>query len=194
MNFDIEKVIKTAMAIQYDFSNELFFQKPITADYSQRKTFAMREPTSIYKILTSLAMIYPDRNFAEVGCYNGMGTLAYLYGNPKAEILAIDHKRRGDWMIENKNYNVDYVTDSCFTHKFDKHFGVMLIDLSHNGKDEAVVMKNLEECGMIKDCIMVFDDIYFMDSMTEFWKNLDYIQKYDVTKYGHYTGTGIVVV
>ena len=97
-------------------------------------------------------------------------------------------------MIENKNYNVDYVTDSCFTHKFDKHFGVMLIDLSHNGKDEAVVMKNLEECGMIKDCIMVFDDIYFMDSMTEFWKNLDYIQKYDVTKYGHYTGTGIVVV
>ena len=77
---------------------------------------------------------------------------------------------------------------------------LIVLDIKHNGKEEIEIYNKLKEYNF-KGLLLV-DDIHFNDriplggiikgyNMKRFWDYID-LPKWDLTKYGHSTGTGLV--
>lgn len=87
--------------------------------------------------------------------------------------------------------NIDFIVTEDFT----KYLNILLqspfihLDISHDGIWENILLELL-----IKNNykgIMVMDDIYAFPEMKKIWENLN-LNKIDLTKYGHWSGTGLV--
>lgn len=68
---------------------------------------------------------------------------------------------------------------------------IVLLDISpHNGSDERRMLGMLLEREY--KGLLICDDIYYSESMTSFWNEVK-LKKHDVTCYGHFSGTGIII-
>ena len=71
---------------------------------------------------------------------------------------------------------------------------VILLDIDpHDGLQELAFMATLHRIGF-KGCLLI-DDIHLNIGMRGFWRHTQYnnIHSFDITKYGHKTGTGLVI-
>ena len=68
---------------------------------------------------------------------------------------------------------------------------IIFLDISHNGDDEIQMVSKILSAGF--SGLIFCDDIHVNDDMRRFWNSIS-LPKYDVTKYGHITGTGVIDV
>lgn len=73
---------------------------------------------------------------------------------------------------------------------------IVMIDIDHFEVIEREIIQRLNELGF--SGIILLDDIYhpqpkMKEAMQRLWNSLEY-KKYDVTKYGHWSGTGLIVM
>ena len=74
-----------------------------------------------------------------------------------------------------------------------------MLDIDHYGKTEQKIILKLEELGF--KGIVLLDDIHIRnvdqnmnEAMRNLWDWVSYPNKHDVTRYGHWSGTGIFTV
>lgn len=192
MTFNIDEIIRNSKNIRYNFTHDIL--KNIDLEYSR---YYMEDP-SYYALMTSIAQLYPEAQFVELGTSAGASSVAYLYGNqnPSKKIYTYDI------LLENKFIH-DGLKDRIIARKADVttcdfsdigKIDFLFIDISHNGDDEAATLRNLEKQGILKDCMVMFDDIHLNPEMKRLWDGIEADVKIDITKDGHVTGTGVILI
>jgi trans-aconitate methyltransferase len=188
--FDLNKVVEIQKDIEYDRYapclsklNDEFF------------SYFLRNP-DYYRLLTAIGIAYPDYSFLDIGTNKGASCLAYYYGNPKAKITTMDIVNCQIFLPEQVLNDIEFIICDSTTHKFERKYDIIFMDISHNGTDEKKLIQNLLEQGMLKDCAVLFDDIHLNPEMQEFWDSLNVPckQKIDITQYGHGSGTGLLIL
>ena len=120
--------------------------------------------------------------------------LGYLtYGKKISDslsILNISHDKSFESILKYNQSDVISTTEldlNLIANKFD----VIIIDVDpHDGNFERNAFK---KCKMINyKGIIIYDDTLLNNNMKTFWAELPEDIKIDVTKYGHWSGTGIV--
>lgn len=150
-----------------------------------------------YKLLTYLSSQLPaGSKIGELGTLYGNAAISLAY-NPEVSVFTCDPS---DYIKEGTGFkklpNIQY----------QKAFGqdilpevvdakIIFLDVDpHDGAQEKVIYDKLVSLGF--KGLLVCDDINWgfegVDGMRNFWRGIT-LPKYDVTQYGHFSGTGIVV-
>ena len=95
----------------------------------------------------------------------------------------------------NIEFRIKNVLDDL-TPEFVSKLKIVMIDIDHFGKIESLIINKLYKMGF--SGIIILDDIHHPQPkekllMENLWRNIN-LKKYDVTKYGHFSGTGIVIM
>ena len=89
--------------------------------------------------------------------------------------------------------NVEYMTADVL-HPMNNHLidsaSLIMLDTFHNGDWEQDLYDYLIETNW--KGIMLCDDIHLNSAMKQWWNNIPKHKKLDITKYGHWSGTGLV--
>jgi predicted O-methyltransferase YrrM len=187
MKFDLDAIIKASKNVSYNFRDDIL--KSVDIEYSR---YFMEEP-SYFKLLTATAMLYPDAQFFDIGTYRGASAVAYLYGKPNTLVHTYDIQNANQFIHDGLRDKIKVVHGDCRTMKFDVKPDIIYLDISHNGDDEANTLMSLDAQGMLKNCMVILDDIHLNDNMKRLWAGIESDQKVDITKDGHSTGTGVFI-
>lgn len=152
-----------------------------------------------YRLLAALSDLFHDKILVDIGTFKGLSALS-LAVNMQNKVITVNKENRSNFLgkaiddgfpIEIVLYNILKVRENEKLVEDIKKSSVILLDITHNGKDEKEFYEFLLEIDY--KGILVADDIYLKRNgdMLGFWKSIKE-KKYDLTEYGHWSGTGIV--
>jgi predicted O-methyltransferase YrrM len=156
--------------------------------------FPMEAGQNHHQLLAYLSWQLPDGSKVfDLGTQYGASALALSY-NPNVLVTTYDVNSYipRDVRSFRDVSNITGVIGNCFDYisNFTDAMIVFLDISPHNGEDERRVLRMLLECNF--KGILVCDDINLSDEMRSFFSDVT-LKKYDVTHYGHWSGTGIIV-
>jgi len=150
-----------------------------------------------YKLLSYLSNLYNNSLILDIGTYLGLSSMA-LSNNKNNTVITFDINE----LNINKNYpsvkdvkNIVYMVENILDNKakfYDmvKKSNIIIMDVDpHDGVQEPLFMDVFKEAGF--EGILILDDINLNKSMNDWWNSISY-EKYDISKYGHWSGTGLV--
>ena len=147
------------------------------------------------KLFAYLSKQLPDfSTVLDLGTLYGQSALGWAY-NPKVQVITVDIE---DHVAENQGYktreNIKFVKGNAIN-LVDTYLDntlVVFIDVApHDGLQEQDIISILEEANYRG--IVVLDDLFYNDEMRTLWNRIEGYKKIDVTKFGHWSGTGIVI-
>lgn len=143
-----------------------------------------------YRLLMHLSYSFDGIQIADVGTFKAASAVA-LAQNPKNKVYSLDVGNfRSDTPYENIEFEIgNYMTDEAIQSKI-LNSKLIFLDVDHLYTNEIWLYNFLTEKKW--DGIMVCDDIYLGEPMEKFWSEIKH-EKYDITQYGHFSGTGIVL-
>lgn len=144
-----------------------------------------------YKLLIYLSYQFKHQELYDIGTNEGASALA-LSSNPENTVLSYDvqslilndFSRKGNikFNIMNIIDNVDHAIKMLQS-------PLIFLDTFHDGSFENLFYNFLINNNY--KGILLLDDIKLNSNMENFWNSIKH-EKYDITKYGHGSGTGIV--
>ena len=144
-----------------------------------------------YKLLSYLSNEYTGEVILDIGTYKGCSSIALSY-NTDNKVFSFDIK---DYkVITRVPSNVEYIIGDITSSDYNSLLissKLIMLDTFHDGNFESKFyyhLKNIKWKGTL-----ILDDIYLNDSMKSYWEGI-VEEKIDLTKYGHYTGTGLVKI
>lgn len=153
-----------------------------------------------YKLLNFLAKQVAQTTksckVSDVGTLYGCSALSFAFGHPSVQVTTYDINNAVPNSPNIKTIaNVSNITRKYMSGQLDipniVQSDIVLLDIDpHQGTEELKFYQRLKQHGF-KGLLLV-DDIMLNEGMKAFWSEVD-LPKYDITKYGHWTGTGIVV-
>lgn len=157
--------------------------------YIKREYFnLMCSDTEHYKLIARIANSFNNETIYDIGSYRGLSAIALSY-NQSNKIISYDIENVLDCKVP---HNVDFKIGNCFEDEGLLKSPLIMVDVDpHNGKFEIEFMKFVSKNNY--KGMLIFDDIYLNDEMKEFWYSIEY-PKYDLTKFGHWSGTGLVEI
>jgi predicted O-methyltransferase YrrM len=164
-------------------------------DWAPECGYFPQEPgVNHHKLLAYLVKQLPANSLvADLGTYLGSSALA-LASNPKVRVITIDKlcQLEQDKQTCRDLPNVQVVTADCLK-CIDLYINASLILLDiapHDGAQERDLLLELRR----RDYkgVVVCDDSELTNSMRSFWESVEQ-KKINATKYGHWSGTGIVI-
>ncbi len=147
-----------------------------------------------YKLITYIARNIDCNKFVDIGTYKGKSALALACSQQSCTVTTFDICN----CLSKNELNISSIDNikikicDCKKHMSDllgTDFIVLDID-PHNGIEETKILNELRIHGY--KGLVLLDDINLNDDMKSFWNNIPE-KKLDVTKYGHWSGTGIVI-
>jgi hypothetical protein len=148
-----------------------------------------------HSLLSFLAKQLPEgAKVVDLGTLFGASALALAHGLPSGTIITYDIRDnipRGVASIRNVP-NIDVrVGDGIVAFESYLDADLILLDVDpHDGIQEKDFMERMMRAGF--KGVVVCDDIYCNAAMTAFWNWIP-IEKHDITRFGHLSGSGIVV-
>jgi len=153
-----------------------------------------------YKLLSFLAKQVAQTKttcvVADIGTLYGCSALAFALAHPSVKVTTYDinnvipNAQNIKTISSIPNITRKYMSAQIDLENISKS-DIVLLDIDPNeGEEEAKIVNKLKEYGF--KGLLVVDDINLNDKMKHFW-NAVKLPKYDVTKVGHWTGTGIIV-
>lgn len=141
-----------------------------------------------YKLLSYLTMQYNNILMLDVGTRQGHSALS-LAQNPNNKIITYDidnhWEDHGYPNIEFKLLDINKETAENLL-KAD----IIFLDIDpHEGQQETVFYDTL--CRINYKGIVICDDIHLTNGMDNFWNRIT-TEKYDLTEFGHWSGTGLI--
>lgn len=142
-----------------------------------------------YKLLAYFSQKYNDSTLLDIGTYKGCSALALSY-NPTNRIKSFDigNFRGLNDSPGNVEYLIGMATDDQYVELI-KSSPFIMVDVDHTGLFERQFHIHLQE--MEWKGILFLDDINLNDPMREYWAEIPE-EKLDVSRYGHWSGTGVV--
>lgn len=174
---DMEKFNDLTM---FDSEYQLFFKKNSGVEH--------------YRLLAYISKLFNDSILFDIGTNRGYSAIA-LSANPTNKVISYDIVKMPnvDNIINSpSNKNIEFKIGN-FMELEDAHkTNFILLDTVHDGKSEFEViefLKNIKWNG-----ILLLDDINceYFPALNDVWNNLD-LEKYNITKKGHWSGSGLVI-
>jgi len=154
-----------------------------------------------YRLYSYLSTFFDNVIILDVGTLNGRSAIA-LSHNENNKVLSYDiqnHININDHKIYSKQnilFNIKNIIEDL-NEEFIKNVKIVMIDIDHYETIETIIIKRLKELNfsglIILDDITKHPDPYINACMNRLWNNIPYT-KYDFTNYGHWSGTGIIVM
>ena len=149
-----------------------------------------------YKLLAYLSGQLPAGSLvADLGTFQAASAVA-LASNPAVRVRSYDLALQPPVVRQCKLPNVEFTEANCLDCVADyADAALIMLDVDpHDGKQESKLCDYLI-CHNFSG-ILVCDDIHLNQGMEQFWNvwsTEDAAKKFDVTPYGHWSGTGLVV-
>lgn len=145
-----------------------------------------------YRLLMYLAScLKGPEPMIDIGTYKGLSAAA-LGADSEQKVITYDIANYiPDNDVVKKMSNIEFRIANC-CNEMDTICSskLLFIDIDpHDGIEDAKIFKLLVENGF--KGLLVIDDIHHFEGMRNFFDSIT-LQKYDVTAYGHWSGTGIV--
>ena len=151
-----------------------------------------------YRLYSYLSTLFNDIKILDIGTYNGRSAVALSHNennkvisyNINDDIKDLHHKIYNKSNIEFRIKNILDDLDKEFL----KDVKIVLIDIDHFYTIEKMIIDKLKELDY--DGIILLDDIIHpsqkeFEAMQKLWNEIQ-DEKYNITKYGHWSGTGLI--
>lgn len=138
-----------------------------------------------YRLLCLFSTWFNDTTIYEIGTWLGAGTICLAY-NKNNKVISYDTTNNIN-VIENPNMKFvvgDYKNDKELLNS-----PFIFVDVATNGVVEQEIYEYLKSNNY--KGFTVWGGINLSEEMKSFWKSVTH-DKRDLTRYGHYTGTGII--
>jgi predicted O-methyltransferase YrrM len=159
---------------------------------SEFKTYFLAQPgAEHYRLLASISELYNNETLLDIGTYKGCSSLALSYNNSN-KIISFD-VIENSVQLHNIPKNIEFVIDDITLPKYHElliNSPFIFLDTDHDGSFENKFYEYLIEINW--NGTLLLDDIYLNDIMKKFWNMIPTNKKEDITKIGHWSGTGIV--
>lgn len=153
-----------------------------------------------YKLYSYLTTFFENSIILDIGTLNGRSAVS-LSHNESNQVISyniVDDIKNTNHRIYTKSnieFRIKNVLDDL-TPELVSKTKIIMIDIDHFEVIEREIIQRLDELGF--SGIILLDDIHHpapkeRDAMQKLWNSLEY-KKYDVTKYGHWSGTGLIVM
>jgi predicted O-methyltransferase YrrM len=146
-----------------------------------------------YRLLAYISSLFENEKLLDIGTNRGFSAIA-LADNKLNKVVSYDleeyntiAKIKNNPMYQNIEFKLgDFLElESLNDTKF------IMLDTAHDGYYEEKVINHLKKISW--SGLLLMDDInHTFVKLTEVWNSVE-LEKYDLTKLGHYSGTGLVV-
>lgn len=153
-----------------------------------------------YRLYSYLTTFFDNSIILDIGTLNGRSavSLSHNESNRVISYNIIDDIKDPEHRIYTKS-NIEFRVKDVLgdlTPELVAKTKIVMIDIDHFEVVERKIIKRLDELGF--SGIILLDDIHHpwpecQESMQRLWNSLQY-DKYDISKYGHISGTGLVVM
>jgi hypothetical protein len=186
IKLDVESINNVDLSLHEKFCewtpNSKYFQLPPGQEH--------------YKLIAYLASQIDGNVILDIGHYQGMSSIALAH-NPMKIVKSYDianclppqeHGKLTSMNLPNVAlsvgteyvYKIPELVEDC---------SMVVLDIDHNGVTETLLLREFVKAGF--KGIMICDDIYLNDAMKRFWNGVT-LEKHDISKYGHWSGTGLI--
>jgi predicted O-methyltransferase YrrM len=146
-----------------------------------------------YKLLSYLSNLFENEVILDLGTRDGLSALI-LSKNNKNKVITYDLLPKPNEMTQFEELipNCEFKQMNVFdeSNEIIKTSKLIFLDLDpHDGIQELKFMQLLESINY--EGIVICDDIEWFPAMAKWWSGVRQT-KYNVTKYGHGSGTGII--
>lgn len=143
-----------------------------------------------YKLIAHISTMFENSNLLDIGTYKGNSSLAMSY-NTSNRIHSFDLNDLKDLyeFPTNVNYYIDNVLNGNYRDLI-LSSPFILVDTYHDGIFEKQFHTYLKENNYLG--YLLLDDIKLNEEMKEYWNWIEE-EKYDISDFGHWSGTGIVI-
>ena len=142
-----------------------------------------------YKLLAYISQQYENSTLLDIGTYKGCSALALSY-NTSNKVISFDI---GNFInLSDIPSNIEFVIDDVTDEKYIDMIlasPFIMLDTAHDGSFERKLHSHLQNIKW--EGLLLLDDINLNDAMREYWQSITE-DKYDVSDYGHWSGTGLV--
>ena len=143
-----------------------------------------------YKLIAYISTMFDNSNLIDVGTYKGNSALAMSY-NSSNKVHSFDLKDFID--LHGLPVNLTHYIDNVLNENYKDLIltsPFILLDTFHDGTFEKQFHSYLKENNYIG--YLLLDDIKLNNEMKEYWNWIEE-EKYDVSDFGHWSGTGLVI-
>ena len=154
-----------------------------------------------YRLYSYLSTFFNNVTILDIGTLDGRSAISLSHNennkvisyNVVDQIYYTNHKI---YSKKNVSFNIKNVLDDL-TEDFVKNIKIVMIDIDHYEQTELIIINKLKELKF--SGIIILDDITKHPEpdinicMNRLWNNIT-DTKYDLTKYAHWSGTGIVII
>lgn len=158
---------------------------------THQEYFHMRSGQEHYRMLIHLGQQFNNEELIDLGTYRGSSALA-LAQNKNNKVFSLDilNDRESDIGMQNVEFYIGQVfTDADIQARLLKSQFIFL-DIDHRYTNEIWVYDFLALNNWTG--LLVCDDIHLNAQMKQFWNEISH-PKMDLTKYGHWSGTGAIL-
>ena len=157
-------------------------------DGEYRKYFLEDAGAEHYRLLEAYSYHYFNRTLLDVGTFKGCSALA-LSSNPSNRVVSFDITNE---VTVEKPENVEFVVGDILQASYQPlilNSPFIILDTFHDGIFEREFLAHLRAINW--HGTLLLDDIYLNDEMRAVWREIKE-SKEDLSRLGHWTGTGIV--
>lgn len=154
-----------------------------------------------YRLYSYLTTFFDNITILDIGTLNGRSSISLSHNNSN-KVISYDicnHINNNNHKIYSKpniKYNIKNILEDL-NEELIKNVKIVMIDIDHYETIELEIINRLKELNfsglIILDDITNHPDPQINICMNRLWDNIQ-DKKYDFTKYGHFSGTGIVVI
>lgn len=154
-----------------------------------------------YRLYSYLTTFFNNITILDIGTLTGRSSIALSY-NINNKVISYDihnHINNNNHPIytkKNVSFNIKNVLDDL-DEDFIKNIKIIMIDIDHYETIETLIINKLKELNfsglIILDDTTNHPDPVINECMNKLWNNIP-DTKYDFTKYGHVSGTGIIII
>ena len=149
--------------------------------------------TDHYKLLAFLSSLFQDSVICDLGTNRGLSAIALASPSNKVYSYDIVDKSSAELKQSSKNINCEFLLRNCLDSPTDRDrllsSAIIMLDTDHDGAFEKELYSFLKHNGY--KGILLLDDIHLNLAMKDFWNSIEE-PKWDITSYGHFSGTGFV--
>jgi hypothetical protein len=146
-----------------------------------------------YRLLKYISTIVENFNLIDVGTYRGHSAVALSF-NELNTVYSYDVLETPEIKNINKKniiFKLQDITQDTQNIEIMNNSSFIILDVNHDGQFENYFydfLKFIDWKGLL-----LLDDIHLNNEMECFWNKIKE-EKYEITKIGHFTGTGLVVL
>lgn len=152
-----------------------------------------------YRLYSYLSTFFQDSVILDIGTLCGRSAIA-LSHNESNKVISYNIRNqipKNHKIYEKKNieFRIGNVLHDLKPELISKA-KIVMIDIDHYGHTEEKIIQQLEQSGF--SGLIILDDIDhpradMKEAMKKLWKNIK-LKKYDVTEFGHESGTGLILM